>query len=227
MARFSRLTVYGKMRETGMVPVFYHADLQVCKDVLKACYEGGARVFEFTNRGDFAHEVFGELVKWAAKELPEMILGIGSIVDPGTAALYIQSGANFIVGPVLNIEVAKACNRRKIAYSPGCGSLSEISQAEELGVEVVKIFPAMQVGGPSFVEAVLGPMPWSSIMPTGGVEPEEENLKKWFNAGVICVGMGSKLMVKTADGGFNLEGIRAKTKEAIAIISQYKKNKLL
>lgn len=215
------------MKETGMVPVFYHSDLQVCKDVLKACYEGGARVFEFTNRGDFAHEVFGELVKWAAKDLPEMILGVGSIVDPGTAALYIQSGTNFIVGPALNPEVAKACNRRKVAYSPGCGSLSEISEAEELGVEVVKIFPAMQVGGPSFVEAILGPMPWTSIMPTGGVEPEEENLKKWFNAGVVCVGMGSKLMVKKEDGSFNLEGIRAKTREALTVISKYKKNKLL
>ncbi len=211
------------MQETGMVPVFYHKDLSVCKDVLKACYEGGARVFEFTNRGDFAHEVFAELNKWSSSALPEMILGVGSITEPSTAALYIQLGANFIVSPVFNPEMVKLCNRRKVAVSPGCGSLSEISAAEELGVEVVKIFPGMQVGGPDFVKAVLGPMPWTSIMPTGGVEPEEANLKKWVEAGVTCVGMGSKLMVKKEDGSFNLDAITNKTKEAIEIISKYRK----
>ena len=183
MAKFSRIQVYNAMRETGMVPVFYHKDIEVCKAVLKACYDGGAQVFEFTNRGDFAHEVFAELNKWAIKELPKMILGVGSITEPATAAFYIQLGANFIVSPVFNPEMVKLCNRRKIAVSPGCGSLTEISAAEELGVEVVKIFPGMQVGGPEFVKAVLGPMPWTSIMPTGGVEPEEENLKKWVEAG--------------------------------------------
>lgn len=224
MSKFSRLQVYSAMRETGMVPVFYHKDIKVCKSVLKACYNGGARVFEFTNRGDFAHEVFGELNKWAMAELPEMILGVGSVTEPATAALYIQLGANFIVSPVFNPEMVKLCNRRKVAVSPGCGSLSEISAAEELGVEVVKIFPGMQVGGPEFVRAVLGPMPWTSIMPTGGVEPEEENLKKWVLAGVTCVGMGSKLMVKKADGNFDLPAIENKTKEAISIIAKYRKN---
>jgi len=215
------------MKATGMVPVFYHSNIETCKQVLKACYDGGARVFEFTNRGDFAHEVFGELMKWSNKELPEMILGVGSIIEPGAASLYIQLGANFIVSPALNAEVAKVCNRRKIAYSPGCGSLSEISYAEELGVEIVKIFPGMQVGGPEFVKAVLGPMPWTSIMPTGGVEPEEDNLKKWFEAGVTCVGMGSRLMVKDAAGKFDLAAIQKLTKEALATISKYKKSTML
>ena len=210
-----------------MVPVFYHQDIETCKKVLQACNDGGARVFEFTNRGDFAHEVFGELMKWTNKELPEMILGVGSIVDPGTASIYIQLGANFIVSPALNAEVAKVCNRRKIAYSPGCGSLTEISYAEELGVEIVKIFPGMQVGGPEFVKAVLGPMPWTSIMPTGGVEPEEDNLKKWFEAGVTCVGMGSRLMVKDGSGKFDLAAIQKLTKEALATIARYKKSALL
>ncbi len=223
MSKFSRIQVYNAMKETGMVPVFYHSDVEVCKGVLKACYEGGARVFEFTNRGDFAHEVFGQLIKWSQKELPQMILGVGSITEPATAALYIQLGANFIVSPVLNPEMIKICNRRKVAVSPGCGSLSEISLAEELGVEVVKIFPGMQVGGPEFVKAVLGPMPWTSIMPTGGVEPEEENLKKWVQAGVTCVGMGSKLMVKKDDGSFDLAAIESKSREAIAIIAKYRK----
>ncbi|MFY0654625.1 MAG: bifunctional 4-hydroxy-2-oxoglutarate aldolase/2-dehydro-3-deoxy-phosphogluconate aldolase [Cyclobacteriaceae bacterium] len=196
MARFTRIEVAIKMKETGIVPVFYHKDIEVCKKVLKACYEGGIRVFEFTNRGDFAHEVFGELNKFAAKEAPDMILGVGSVVDAGTTSLYIQLGTNFVVSPILNPDMAKVCNRRKIAWSPGCGSLTEISYAEELGAEVTKIFPGSQVGGPSFVKAVRGPFPWASIMPTGGVEPTEENLSKWFNAGVHCVGMGSQLITK-------------------------------
>ena len=196
MARFSRIEVVLKMKETGMIPVFYHAQTETARQVLKACYDGGVRVFEFTNRGDFAHEVFAELNKWAAVELPEMILGVGSVVDAGTASLYIQLGANFVVSPVLKEEMAVVCNRRKIAWSPGCGSLNDISRAEELGAEIVKIFPGSSVGGPKFVAAVKGPCPWTSIMPTGGVEPTEENLKAWFDAGVTCVGMGSNLFPK-------------------------------
>jgi 2-dehydro-3-deoxyphosphogluconate aldolase/(4S)-4-hydroxy-2-oxoglutarate aldolase len=220
MSRFSRIEVALTMKENGMVPVFFHKDLEVCKQILKACYDGGARVFEFTNRGDRAHLVFQELIIWAEKETPDMILGVGSIVDAGTTSLYIQLGASFIVSPILNPEMAKVCNRRKISWSPGCGSLSEISQAEELGAEVVKIFPGSQVGGPGFVKAVLGPCPWSSIMPTGGVSPDEENLFGWIKAGVHCVGMGSQLMVKDESGNFNLEAIKQKTKEAIAIIKR-------
>ena len=196
MARFSRIDVVLKMRETGMIPVFYHAQPEIAQQVMKACYDGGVRVFEFTNRGDFAHEVFAELNKRAAKELPDMILGVGSVVDAGTASLYIQLGANFVVSPVLKEDMAIVCNRRKIAWCPGCGSLNEISRAEELGAEIVKIFPGSSVGGPKFVAAVKGPCPWTSIMPTGGVEPTEENLKAWFDAGVTCVGMGSSLFPK-------------------------------
>jgi len=218
MARFSRIEVALKMKETGIVPVFYHKDLEVCKSVLKACSNGGVRVFEFTNRGEYAHEVFGELNKFAAKETPEMILGVGSIVDAGTSSLYIQLGANFIVSPILNPEMARVCNRRKISWSPGCGSLSEISQAEELGAEVVKIFPGSQVGGPPFVKAVKGPCPWTSIMPTGGVEPTKENLTAWFKAGVHCVGMGSQLITSNilTTGNFGL--LTDKVKEALEIV---------
>jgi len=182
------------MKESGIIPVFYHPDLEVCRSVIKACYEGGLRLFEFTNRGDFAHELFSELNKNAIKEMPEMIMGTGSVVDAGTASLYIQLGSNFIVSPVLKEEIALVCNRRKILWSPGCGSVTEISRAEELGAEVVKIFPAPSVGGPEFVKTVRGPQPWTNIMPTGGVEPTEESLKTWFDAGVYCVGMGSNLI---------------------------------
>lgn len=223
MSRFSRIEVALSMRESGMVPVFFNKDIEICKQVLKACYDGGARVFEFTNRGDRAHLVFQELIIWAEKEAPEMMLGVGSIVDAGTTSIYIQLGASFIVSPVLNPDMAKVCNRRKIAWSPGCGSLSEISQAEELGAEVVKIFPGSQVGGPSFVKAVLGPCPWTSIMPTGGVSPDEENLSGWIKAGVHCVGMGSQLMARDNDGNFDYSSITQKTRSAIDIIKKLRK----
>ncbi|MEL6131974.1 MAG: bifunctional 4-hydroxy-2-oxoglutarate aldolase/2-dehydro-3-deoxy-phosphogluconate aldolase [Bacteroidota bacterium] len=196
MMRFSRISVAQTMIQSGMVPVFYHPDLEIAQAVVKACYEGGVRVFEFTNRGEFAHEVFGSLVKFARTTCPEMMMGVGSVVEAGTASLYMQLGASFVVSPILNPDMAKVCNRRKVLWSPGCGSLSEISYAEELGAEIVKIFPASQVGGPSFIKAVKGPMPWTHIMPTGGVAPTEENLKGWFGAGAACVGMGSKLFTQ-------------------------------
>lgn len=209
------------MAETGMVPVFYHADLDVAKQVVKACYLGGVRAFEFTNRGDFAHEIFGELNKWAAKECPEMILGIGSIVDAGTASLYLQLGASFVVGPLLNPDIFKVCNRRQVPYIPGCGSVSEIGLAQELGAEVVKVFPG-DVMGPAFVKGVKAPMPWTNIMVTGGVTPAEENLTKWFNAGVTCVGMGSNLFPKDVLAAKDWGKITQMCKEALAIIEKAK-----
>ncbi len=196
MARFNIIHSITTMSNTGMVPVFYHSDIEVAKSVLKACYEGGVRAFEFTNRGDFAQEVFAELVKFAARECPEMIVGIGSIVDPATAALYLQLGANFVVGPCYNPEVSKVCNRRLVPYIPGCGSVSEINAAQESGCIVCKVFPAGNVGGPSFVKNIKAPMPWSMLMVTGGVEPTAESLTAWIKAGVACVGMGSKLFPK-------------------------------
>jgi 2-dehydro-3-deoxyphosphogluconate aldolase/(4S)-4-hydroxy-2-oxoglutarate aldolase len=196
MARFSRLKVLNTIIQSGLVPIFYNPDVQVAQSVAKACAAGGARVIEFTNRGDFAPEVFKELSQRLAQTEPDIIVGVGSVMDAPTAALYIAYGASFVVSPVLNPEVAKLCNRRKVAYMPGCGTVSEISLAEELGTEIVKIFPGSGVGGPGFVKAVQGPCPWTRIMPTGGVEPTEENLRAWFEAGAACVGMGSKLIRK-------------------------------
>jgi len=195
MARFSRVDVFLKMKETGLVPLFYHPEVALGKEVLKACYEGGARLLEFTNRGDFAHQVFSELHIYAIKELPELILGVGSVTDPATASLYMQLGANFIVTPLLREDVALVCNRKKVMFSPGCGTLTEIARAEELGCEVVKLFPGGTYG-PGFVKAIKGPCPWTNIMPTGGVSPDEDNLRGWFDAGVTCVGMGSNLITK-------------------------------
>ncbi len=196
MARFTRLEVLNTMIETGLVPVFYNGNLEVSKKIVHACAEGGARCIEFTNRGDFAPFVFKELSEYVAKSVPRVMLGVGSIVDPYTASLYIASGACFVVGPSCNPEVARLCNRRKIAYSPGCATATEIAQAEELGVEIVKIFPGGIVGGPDFVKSVLGPTPWTRIMPTGGVETTKESVTAWIKAGTAALGIGSNLITK-------------------------------
>jgi 2-dehydro-3-deoxyphosphogluconate aldolase/(4S)-4-hydroxy-2-oxoglutarate aldolase len=206
------------MLETGMVPVFYHPSVEVAREVAGACVAGGCPLLEFTNRGDHAWEVFNELERYCARELPELILGAGSIVDPGTASLYINCGASFVVSPVLNPEVARACNRRKIPYSPGCATLSEISQAEELGCEIIKIFPGKEVGGPAFIKNVKGPCPWVSIMPTGGVEPTEASLKAWFDAGATCVGMGSNMITKDMLKAEDYQGIGANIGRTVELI---------
>lgn len=222
MARFNKMQVLDAIVSTGMVPVYYNKDVEIAKQVVKACYEGGVRAFEFTNRGDFAHEVFAELIKFATKECPELVLGVGSIVDAGTASLYLQLGANFVVGPLLNPEIAKVCNRRLVPYTPGCGSVSEIGFAQEVGCDLCKIFPAGNVGGPSFVKNIKAPMPWSMIMATGAVEPTEENLSAWFKAGVTCVGMGSKLFPKEMIAAGNWEAISTLCRDALATIKKYR-----
>lgn len=218
MARFTRIEAVTAMTETGLVPLFYHSDAEICKEVIKACHHGGAKVFEFTNRGDFAHEVFAEVRKWAAKECPGLILGAGSVVDAATASIFMQMGADFIVSPVFNPEVARTCNRRKVLWIPGCGTLTEISNAEELGAEIVKIFPGSAVGGPSFVKAVKGPCPWTSIMPTGGVDPSAENLEKWFASGVSCVGMGSAMITEKIVNTKDWNTLILLVKETLALI---------
>lgn len=218
MANYTRIEVVNVMKQTGLVPLFYNSDLDISKKVIKATYDGGARLLEFTARGDFAHEVFGELNKYVLKELPGMIMGVGSVTDAASASRFMALGANFIVTPVLREDIALVCNRRKVLWSPGCGSLTEICRAEELGCEVVKLFPG-EIYGPSFVKAIRGPQPWTSIMPTGGVAPTKENLEGWFKAGVTCVGMGSQLIAKNAEGNYNLAKIEADTRNALAIIN--------
>jgi len=204
------------------VPVFYNGDVEVAKKILVACAAGGAHCIEFTNRGDFAPFVFKELSEHCAKQMPQVMLGVGSIIDPYTASLYIASGACFVVGPSLNPEVARLCNRRKIAYSPGCGSATEIAQAEELGVEIVKVFPGDSVGGPEFVKAILGPTPWTRIMPTGGVETTKESINAWFKAGITAAGIGSNLVKKEWVAAGDYAAITAKTIEVLAWIREAK-----
>ena len=222
MAQFSRLEVAQAMKDTGMIPLFFHHDIEISKKVLKACYDGGARLMEFTARGDFAHEVFGELTKYAIKELPGMIMGVGSVTDAASASLYMALGANFIVTPVFREDIALVCNRRKVLWSPGCGSLTEIAKAEELGCEIVKLFPG-DLYGPNFVKGIKGPQPWTSIMPTGGVSPTQENLKEWFDAGVTCVGLGSQLISKEIIANKDFKKLERDVKEALDIIKSVRK----
>ena len=219
MAKYDKIQVLTAIKETGIVPVFYNGNLEISKNVLKACYEGGIRAFEFANRGDFAQEVFGELVKYANNELPGMIVGIGSVVDPGTAALYIQLGANFVVGPLFNPAIAPICNRRNIPYAPGCGSVSEVGAAQEAGCDLCKVFPG-DVLGPAFVKGLRAPMPWSKLMVTGGVKPTRENLEGWFKAGVFCVGMGSNLFPKDVIAAGEWSKISDLCRDALEIVAQ-------
>ncbi|WP_298352688.1 bifunctional 4-hydroxy-2-oxoglutarate aldolase/2-dehydro-3-deoxy-phosphogluconate aldolase [uncultured Dokdonia sp.] len=223
MAIFTRIEVAQAMKDTGIVPLFYNESIEVGKNILRACHSAGARVIEFTSRGDNAHKVFDALCAFAKAELPELILGVGSITDGAAASLYMQLGANFIVTPVLREDIALVCNRRKVLWSPGCGSLTEIARAEELGCEVVKLFPG-GIYGAQFVKAIKGPCPWTSIMPTGGVSPTQESLEEWFNAGVTCVGMGSKLIAPDATTGvWDYKAIEQKTKKALDIVASIKK----
>lgn len=196
MGRFNKLQTLNYINENKVVPVFYNSDVDISINVMKSLHNGGIKILEFTNRGDFALEVFNELEKYCQKNLPDMILGAGSISDETMANMYISSGSNFIVGPLTNKNVAIACNRKKVPYMPGCLTPTEISEAEELGCDVVKVFPADSVSGPNFIKSVLAPMPWSWIMPTGGVDMEKEGLKKWLSSGVFSVGMGSNLFTK-------------------------------
>ena len=220
MARFTRIQVALKMAEEGMIPVFYNSDAEVCKKVIEACYNGGIGLFEFTNRGDYAHVVFEQINKFAAAEFPDMILGTGSVVDAPTAVLYVQLGSNFIVSPILNEGMADVLNRRKILWSPGCGSATEISRAEALGAEIIKIFPSSQVGGPKFIAAVKGPMPWTQLMPTGSVEPTESNLTEWFKAGAVCVGMGSQLIKSELIKAKDFKQIEQDVRDAVALVQK-------
>ncbi|MCV2484582.1 bifunctional 4-hydroxy-2-oxoglutarate aldolase/2-dehydro-3-deoxy-phosphogluconate aldolase [Flavobacterium sp. SH_e] len=222
MAKYSRIEVAQTMKDNGMVPLFFHSDIELSKKVLKACYDGGSRLMEFTSRGDFAYEVFGALNKYALAELPGMILGVGSVTDAASASLYMSLGANFIVTPVFREDIAIACNRRKVLWSPGCGTLTEIARAEELGCEIVKLFPA-DTYGPEFIKAIKGPCPWTNIMPTGGVYPTVESLSSWLNAGATCVGLGSQLISKDILENKDFDGLTAKVKQVLDIIKNIRK----
>lgn len=213
-----RMAVLTAMMTQGVIPVFYHPDIEVCKNVIQACANGGAKCIEFTNRGDYAWQAFMQVNQYFKDVDPSVIMGVGSVIDAPTAALYIANGANFVVGPLLNAEVAKVCNRHCVPYSPGCGSATEVNYAQELGCEIVKVFPGSCVGGPDFIKNIRGPMPWTKLMPTGGVDPTEESLTKWFKAGIVAAGIGSKLITKELLAAKDYKGIETRVAETVALI---------
>jgi 2-dehydro-3-deoxyphosphogluconate aldolase/(4S)-4-hydroxy-2-oxoglutarate aldolase len=224
MPRHRRLHIYQQAENIGLVPLFYNSDFETALGLAKACVKAGAHIIEFTNRGPGALDVFRKMEAWFSENMPEAILGIGSIVDVSTAALFVDAGANFIVSPCMDEETAVFCNKRKIPYMPGCGTVSEIHKAESLGVEICKLFPGECVGGPSFVKGVLAPRPWSSLMPTGGVAPTEESLKAWIDAGITCAGMGSKLVTKDIVKNRDYALLESKVKEALELVQRLKNN---
>ena len=208
------------MKEIGIVPIFYDPDVEVARHIAAACADGGARIVEFTNRGDHAIEVYREVDAWCAANRPEVVLGAGTVLDAPTAALFLAAGANFVVAPHLDEDTARLCNSRKIPYLPGCGTVTEIHRAHTLGVEICKLFPAAEIGGPAFVKNLRGPCPWADIMPTGGVSPTKEYLGAWFGAGVACVGMGSKLFLPELVANKDYAGISARVCEILALIRE-------
>lgn len=217
-----RLSVLTALQSQGICPVFYHSDPETALNVIRACARGGAPVIEFTNRGDFAVDLFGEIARELSQIDPDIVLGIGSVLDAGTAAMFLNRAARFVVSPALVPEVAQVCNRRMVAYFPGCGSVTDISNAHALGCEIVKLFPGASVGGPDFVKAVLGPMPWTKIMPTGGVDPDPASIAKWFGSGIVAAGMGSKLITDAAVRDGDWAGIEASVRGAVEAVRAFR-----
>ncbi len=217
-----RLSVLTALQTQGVCPVFYHSDPETSLNVIHACARGGAPVIEFTNRGDFAVDLFGEIARELGRTDPDIVLGIGSVLDAGTAAMFLNRAARFVVSPALVPEVATVCNRRMVAYFPGCGSVTDISNAQALGCEIVKLFPGASVGGPDFVKAVLGPMPWTKIMPTGGVDPDPASIAKWFGSGIVAAGMGSRLITDAAVRDGDWAGIEASVRTAVQAVGAFR-----
>lgn len=191
---FSKEEIVDGMREKGIVPLFTHDNAKEAFEVVEAAYKGGVRAFEFTNRRPNSFEIFSHLIR-ERKKFPDLMLGIGTVMDAATTKKFIDAGADFIISPILKPEMAEVCSRHDKAWIPGCATLTEIVTAKEHGAAVIKVFPG-SVLGPGFVSAILPVVPDLKLMITGGVEPTKENLSAWFRAGAMCVGMGSQLFTK-------------------------------
>jgi 2-dehydro-3-deoxyphosphogluconate aldolase/(4S)-4-hydroxy-2-oxoglutarate aldolase len=220
MARFTRLDVYQRLLNEGLVPIFNHTDPEASCRVVSAVADGGAGICEFTNRSDRAIEVFREVAAHCSRNLPQMALGAGSIVDESTAALFIAQGADFIVGPSFNERVARLCNRRRIAYLPGCQTATEIATAEEMGVEIVKLFPARAAGGADFIRQLLGPAPATRLLPTSIGEVSAEAIATWFKAGACAVGIGGELIAADRIAAGDFAAIAGRVAEVREMVRQ-------
>jgi 2-dehydro-3-deoxyphosphogluconate aldolase / (4S)-4-hydroxy-2-oxoglutarate aldolase len=214
--RFNKTIFLEKFAQVPIMPLFNHPDVEVSKAVVQACYVGGVRVFEYTNRGENAPQVFAELVKYARQQMPDLVIGIGTVYDAEQAQMFVEMDTDFIVQPILNIEVGKVCQQHNMAWLPGVMTLTEIYQAQQAGSEIAKIFPA-NVLGTAFIKAIKGPMPQAKVMVTGGVEPNEANIRSWFEAGVFGVGMGSQLFPKEVLANKNYEWISQTVEQCIKV----------
>ncbi|CAN5539563.1 bifunctional 4-hydroxy-2-oxoglutarate aldolase/2-dehydro-3-deoxy-phosphogluconate aldolase [soil metagenome] len=219
MAAHGKLATLEQLRRAGLVAVLHHVAPDTAWQMVDALCRGGFGAIEFTNRGDHAIEGFTMIERNARLHHPGCVVGVGSVVDAGTATTFMNAGADFVVGPALVEEVAVTCNRRQVPYIPGCGTLSEMLRANELGCEVVKAFPAASLGGPDFLRAVKAPCPWLEVMPTGGVEATSQNLRAWFDAGVFAVGLGSKLVPKDAVAGGDWGELTRLAEQAVATLT--------
>jgi 2-dehydro-3-deoxyphosphogluconate aldolase/(4S)-4-hydroxy-2-oxoglutarate aldolase len=191
---FRKQEISDKMKETGVIPLFTHDDPAEAQEILEAVYKGGVRVFEFTNRTRNSYNVFVHLVKWA-QQFPDLMLGIGTIMDGDMTKRFIDAGAHFIISPILKVEMAQVCYDYDRLWIPGCATLTEIVTARDHGAEIIKVFPG-SVLGPNFVSSIMPVVPGLQLMITGGVEPNRQSLTSWFKAGAVCVGLGSQLFNK-------------------------------
>ncbi|GAB5558147.1 MAG: bifunctional 4-hydroxy-2-oxoglutarate aldolase/2-dehydro-3-deoxy-phosphogluconate aldolase [Schleiferiaceae bacterium] len=220
MSDMNNKNVVELMKDTKVIPLFYQGDAEVAKKLVDACYQGGARVIEFTNRGEKAEVVFTELLAYCNQNYPELALGIGSIATVDQALRFIEIGAHFLVSPFIDEDLAQVSKQRGIFWTGGCGTLTELQTAYNWGVKLLKLFPG-GIYGPAMIKNVKAPCPWLQIMPTGGVKPERDNLEAWFGAGASCVGMGSQLFVKSAEGDFDYASITEKLQLSIQVANSF------
>ncbi len=219
---FGKQQIIDEMRNTGIVPLFTHDNAAQATEVLKTAYDAGIRVFEFTNRRKNSFEVFSHLLK-ERHRFPDLMIGIGTVMDGATTKKFIDAGADFIISPILKLEMAEVCHQHQKLWMPGCATLTEIVTAKENGAEVIKVFPG-SVLGPAFVSAIMPVVPDLNLMITGGVEPTSENLSAWFKAGAMCVGMGSQLFTKKILEEENWSLLKQKISDALQITRQIRKN---
>jgi 2-dehydro-3-deoxyphosphogluconate aldolase / (4S)-4-hydroxy-2-oxoglutarate aldolase len=209
---------------SGIVPVFYHDDAEVCTQIVSACFRAGLGVFEFTNRGAQGLNNFKLLKKHIAINCQGMLLGAGTIFNSPTAVEFMEAGADFIVSPAFMPSMLPVQLAHSTLWIPGCATISELAQARELGVRMMKVFPG-DLLGPKFVKAALSVMPGLRLMPTGGVEPTKENLSAWFESGVSAVGMGSQLFSKELIERHDWKALEEKIKNALAIVTEIRNTK--
>lgn len=222
MKGLSKEEALRRIRSCAVMPIFYNGDEEKCMNVLRAIYEGGIKQAEFTNRAAGALGIFERLHARVQSELPDMLFGAGTVIDGATASAYINAGAAFIVSPVFDEDAAELCAARRLPYMPGCMTPSEIQRAYAAGADVCKLFPADCAGGPAFIKALRGPMPWIEIMPTGGISTDEADLAEWFKAGAFCVGIGSKLISKEDVDTNRFDSIKRKAQNLVKVIKKLK-----